>query len=114
MDIGDPRRSCDRVDGTPDTNPDDPEAKSWIIVRAPTNPRSVGQVLLTLETRVIDTLIRTARERLTRSSPDQKCNIADTLAYVAFWVPSTDSGRARRSAFLRSRMHKTDYVMHTL
>jgi len=37
MDIGDPRRSCDRADGTPDTNPDDPEAKSWIIVRAPTN-----------------------------------------------------------------------------
>jgi len=45
---------------------------------------------------------RTARERLTRSSPDQKCNIAETLAYVASWVPTIDSGRTRRGEFLRS------------
>jgi len=40
---------------------------------------------------------RTARERLTRSSPDQSCKLAQTLTEFACWVPSTDSGRARRA-----------------
>ena len=35
--------------------------------------------------------------------PGPKCKLAQTLTEFAFWVPSTDSGRARRSAFLRSR-----------
>ena len=58
---------------------------------------------------------RTARERLTRSSPDQKCNIAETLAYVAFWVPTIDSGRTRRGEFLSIAIvkHKLEYLGHT-